>query len=77
MTQGEWQAVMGDNPSYFRELGPEVPVESVDFRDVQTFLARVNATQRPKHPVQWPKSALRSLLTRPTSTHSTTKILPA
>lgn len=45
VTQGQWQAVMGDNPSYFRNLGPDAPVESVDFRDVQGFLAKLNATQ--------------------------------
>lgn len=45
VTQGQWQAVMANNPSYFRELGPDAPVESVDFRDVQVFLAKVNATQ--------------------------------
>lgn len=45
VTQGQWQAVMGDNPSHFRELGPDAPVESVNFRDVQVFLTKLNATQ--------------------------------
>lgn len=45
VTQGQWQAVMGGNPSYFRNVGPDAPIESVDFRDVQVFLAKVNATQ--------------------------------
>lgn len=44
VTQRQWQAAMGGNPSYFRSLGPDAPVESVDFRDVQGFLARLNAT---------------------------------
>lgn len=46
VTQGQWQAVMGGNPSYSRNLGPDAPVESVDFRAVQVFLAKLNATQR-------------------------------
>jgi formylglycine-generating enzyme required for sulfatase activity len=45
VTQGQWEAIMGNNPSYFRQLGPDAPVESVDFRDVQVFLAKVNAAQ--------------------------------
>ena len=45
VTQGQWQAVMGGNPSYFRNIGPDAPVDSVNFRDVQVFLAKVNATQ--------------------------------
>lgn len=41
---------MGGNPSYFHNLGPDAPVEPVDFRDVQGFdvqgfLATVHATQ--------------------------------
>jgi formylglycine-generating enzyme required for sulfatase activity len=36
---------MGSNPSHFRNLGPDAPVESVDFRDVQAFLAKLNSVQ--------------------------------
>jgi formylglycine-generating enzyme required for sulfatase activity len=39
-TQALWQAVMGDNPSTFK--GPDRPVESVSWDDVQTFLAKIN-----------------------------------
>lgn len=46
VTQGQWQAVMGANPSYFHDLGPDAPVETVDFRDVQAFLAKLNAAQK-------------------------------
>ena len=40
-TQALWQAVMGDNPSHFRN-DPANPVERVSWDDVQTFLARLN-----------------------------------
>ncbi len=42
VTQNQWQAVMGDNPSYFKNCGGECPVESVSWHDVQTFIQRLN-----------------------------------
>lgn len=46
VTQAQWQAVMGNNPSHFK--GPERPVEMVTWRDVQEYLTRLNA-QTGKH----------------------------
>ena len=40
-TQALWQAVMGDNPSQFKD-DPANPVEQVSWNDVQTFLDRLN-----------------------------------
>ncbi|OIO53760.1 MAG: hypothetical protein COX57_04670 [Alphaproteobacteria bacterium CG_4_10_14_0_2_um_filter_63_37] len=40
VTQGLWAAVMGDNPSRFK--GNNLPVENVDWRQVQTFVTRLN-----------------------------------
>jgi formylglycine-generating enzyme required for sulfatase activity len=40
-TQALWEAVMGENPSDFR--GPDRPVETVSWNDVQSFLSRVAA----------------------------------
>lgn len=40
-TQALWQAVMGENPSYFK--GEERPVEQVSWDDVQRFIDRLNA----------------------------------
>jgi formylglycine-generating enzyme required for sulfatase activity len=33
VTQGEWQAVMGSNPSYFKDCGANCPVEKVSWDD--------------------------------------------
>ena len=43
VTQEQWQAVMGSNPSYFKSCGGNCPVESVGWSDVQIFLQRLNA----------------------------------
>ena len=40
-TQALWQALMGDNPSYFKD-DPANPVERVSWDDIQIFLDRLN-----------------------------------
>lgn len=40
VTQAQWVAVMGDNPSRF--TGDDLPVESVNWNDCQEFLAKLN-----------------------------------
>ena len=45
VTQQQWRSVMGMNPSRMQAAGPDAPVEQVSFRDVQAFLAKVNALQ--------------------------------
>jgi serine/threonine protein kinase len=41
VTQAEWQAAMGDNPSYFKDH-PRYPVECVSWNRVQDFLKWLN-----------------------------------
>ena len=45
ITQRQWQAVMGSNPSYCTMSGADAPVEQVDWIDCQRFIARLNASQ--------------------------------
>lgn len=40
VTQELWQAVMGNNPSYFK--GNNLPVEKVSWNDVQEFIRKLN-----------------------------------
>ncbi len=41
VTQEQWEAVMGSNPSHFK--GPKNPVETISWDDCQQFLALLNA----------------------------------
>ncbi len=42
VTQGQWKAVMGDNPSYFKDCGDDCPAENVSWDDVQEFIKKLN-----------------------------------
>ena len=42
VTQGQWEAVMGSNPSRFSECGADCPVEQVSWDEVQEFIRRLN-----------------------------------
>ena len=42
VTQGMWQAVMGENPSYFSNCGESCPVEYVSWDDARTFAKAMN-----------------------------------
>ncbi len=42
VTQGQWKAVMGDNPSNFKECGDDCPVETVSWNDVNDFIKKLN-----------------------------------
>ena len=42
VTQGQWQSVMGSNPSYFKNYGGDCPVDRVSWNDVQKFIGKLN-----------------------------------
>ncbi len=42
ITQEQWQAVMGGNPSYFKDCGDQCPVEDVSWDDTQEFIKKLN-----------------------------------
>jgi formylglycine-generating enzyme required for sulfatase activity len=43
VTQAEWRAVMGNNPSKFSDCGDTCPVEKVSWDDAQAFIQKLNA----------------------------------
>lgn len=40
--QGEWEKVIGNNPSYFKNCGDNCPVEQVSWNDIQDFIGKLN-----------------------------------
>jgi formylglycine-generating enzyme required for sulfatase activity len=42
VTQGQWKAVMGSNPSYFSKCGDNCPVEQVSWNDIQQYIQKLN-----------------------------------
>jgi len=45
VTQEQWAAVMGSNPSSFDTCGTDCPVENVSWHDAQNFLDALNARE--------------------------------
>lgn len=45
VTQEQWEAVMGSNPSYFK-INKDLPVEKVSWNDVQQFIKVLNIKSR-------------------------------
>jgi len=43
VTQGQWRALMGSNPSRLRDCGENCPVEQVSWEDVHVFIGKLNA----------------------------------
>lgn len=46
VTQGQWQALMGNNPSYFKESGLNAPVERVSWNDAMEFARWLTERER-------------------------------
>jgi len=42
VTQAQWQALMGNNPSHFRTGNLDAPVEMVSWEDAQAFVRKLN-----------------------------------
>jgi formylglycine-generating enzyme required for sulfatase activity len=45
VTQGQWKAVMGGNPSSFDNCGDDCPVENVSWEDAQEFIRKLNRAE--------------------------------
>ena len=70
VTQGQWKAIMGNNPSYFK--GDKRPVEQVSWNDAQEFIRKLNrkeGTDKYRLPIEaeW-EYACRAGTTTPFST---------
>lgn len=44
ITQGQWKAVMGHNPSHFAACGDDCPVEQVSWNEVHEFARKLSAS---------------------------------
>jgi len=42
VTQGQWQAIMGSNPSYFSSCGDDCPVENVGWADAKKYIQKLS-----------------------------------
>jgi len=48
VTQGQWQRVMGNNPSKFKDCGDGCPVEQVSWEEAQAFIKKLNQAEKTK-----------------------------
>lgn len=46
VTQGQWESVMGKNPSYFSALGPNAPVEQVSWGEAMDYCRKLTEQER-------------------------------
>lgn len=46
VTQGQYESVMGVNPSTFKAAGPDAPVEHVSWRDAMSFCQKLTTRER-------------------------------
>ena len=43
VTQGQWQKIMGNNPSHFSSCGDNCPVEQVSWNDTQEYIRKLSS----------------------------------
>ena len=53
VTQGQWEKVMGENPSWSRNAGKDAPVECVSWDDCQAFCRKLDAFFRLPTEAEW------------------------
>jgi formylglycine-generating enzyme required for sulfatase activity len=46
VTQGQWEALMGTNPSCFKNVGQHAPVEQVSWDDVMSFCEKMTQLEK-------------------------------
>jgi formylglycine-generating enzyme required for sulfatase activity len=46
VTQGQWSAIMGNNPAHFNSCGDNCPMEYVSWDDVQAFITVLNEKEK-------------------------------
>ena len=56
VTQGQWEKVMGGNPSHFKK-GSNYPVEQVSWNDCQNFIEKLNGQGRGQYKFRLPTEA--------------------
>ncbi len=49
VTQAQWKAVMGENPSKYDACGDDCPVESVSWNDIQEFIETLNQRETERY----------------------------
>jgi len=53
VTQEQWETVMGNNPSYFKNAGKNAPVECVSWKDCQAFCGKLGKEYRLPTEAEW------------------------